>query len=131
MKKKVLKKQSLKQVMKMPKFRNKRTGKVIEENLLYYVNKYRNHPGYEELKEVEKTASKEEKKYILSLKKKGKYYFKRENGFVFGPFEDRYEFDTFYYDSENPVAAVKKDGYWGYIDAQGNTIIPFRRKRTY
>lgn len=66
-----------------------------------------------------------DEKYILSLKKKGKYYFKRENGFVFGPFEDRYEFDTFYYDSENPVAAVKKDGYWGYIDAQGNTIIPF------
>lgn len=52
----------------MPKFRNKRTGKVIEENLLYYVNKYRNHPGYEELKEVEKTASKEEKKKEVEKK---------------------------------------------------------------
>ena len=40
----------------MPKFKNKRTGKVIEENLLYYVSKYRNHPDYEEIKEVEKNT---------------------------------------------------------------------------
>lgn len=54
--------------MKMPKFRNKRTGKVIEENLLYYVNKYRNHPDYEEIKEVEKNTSKEEKKKEVEKK---------------------------------------------------------------
>ena len=52
----------------MPKFRNKRTGKVIEENLLYYVNKYRNHPDYEEIKEVEENTSKEEKKKEVEKK---------------------------------------------------------------
>lgn len=52
----------------MPKFKNKRTGKVIKENLLYYVNKYRNHPDYEEVKEVEKSASKEEKKKEVEQK---------------------------------------------------------------
>lgn len=35
----------------MTKFKNKSTGKVIEEHLLYYVNKFKNDPNYEELKE--------------------------------------------------------------------------------
>ena len=33
------------------KFKNKRTGKIIEEHLLYYVNKYKNNPDYEVVKE--------------------------------------------------------------------------------
>lgn len=41
----------------MPKFKNKRTGKVIEENLLYYVNKYQNHPDYKEIKEEKKSSN--------------------------------------------------------------------------
>ena len=41
------------------KFKNKRTGKIIEEHLLYYVNKYKNNPDYEVVKE--KTAKKETK----------------------------------------------------------------------
>ena len=44
--------------MKM-KFKNKRTGKIIEEHLLYYVNKYKNNPDYEVVKE--KTTKKETK----------------------------------------------------------------------
>lgn len=40
----------------MPKFKNKRTGKVTEEHLLYYVNKLRNNSNYEEIKEEEKTS---------------------------------------------------------------------------
>ncbi len=42
----------------MPKFKNKRTGKVTEEHLLYYVNKLRNNSNYEEIKEEEKTKTK-------------------------------------------------------------------------
>lgn len=48
----------------MSKFKNKKTGKEIEENLLYYVNKYRNHPDYEEVKEVEKTSEEKRKKEV-------------------------------------------------------------------
>lgn len=40
------------------KFKNKRNGKVIEEHLIYYINKYKNHPDYEEIKE-DKTSSNE------------------------------------------------------------------------
>lgn len=39
----------------MTKFKNKKTGKVIEENLLYYVNKYRNSSNYEEVVDKKQT----------------------------------------------------------------------------
>ncbi len=34
----------------MAKFKNKLTGKIIEENLLYYVNKFKNDSNYIEIK---------------------------------------------------------------------------------
>ena len=40
----------------MPKFKNKRTGKIIEEHLHYYVNKFKNDPNYEEVKEEKKSS---------------------------------------------------------------------------
>lgn len=45
----------------MTKFKNKKTGKTIEVDLLYYVNQLRNNPDYKEIKEKEakKEASKE------------------------------------------------------------------------
>lgn len=44
----------------MAKFKNKKTGKIVVENLIYYVNKFRNHPDYVEIKE-DKTTSKKNK----------------------------------------------------------------------
>ena len=44
----------------MAKFKNKKTGKIVEEHLLFYVNKMRSNPNFEEVKE-EKTSKKEEK----------------------------------------------------------------------
>lgn len=45
----------------MAKFKNKKTGQVIEVDLLYYVNQLRNNPDYKEIKEKEskKDVSKE------------------------------------------------------------------------
>ena len=40
----------------MAKFKNKRTGKVVEEHLHYYVNKFKNDPNYEEVKEAKKSS---------------------------------------------------------------------------
>ena len=40
----------------MTKFKNKKTGKIVEENLHYYVNKFKNDPNYEEVKEAKKTS---------------------------------------------------------------------------
>lgn len=40
----------------MPKFKNKRTGKIIEEHLHYYVNKFKNDHNYEEVKEEKKSS---------------------------------------------------------------------------
>lgn len=37
----------------MAKFKNKKTGKVIEVDLLYYVNQLRNNTDYKEIKEKE------------------------------------------------------------------------------
>jgi len=34
----------------MAKFKNKLTGKIVEENLLYYVNKFKNDSNYIEIK---------------------------------------------------------------------------------
>lgn len=44
------------------KFKNKKTGKVIEEHLIYYINKYKNHPDYEEIKEDKISSDKDNKK---------------------------------------------------------------------
>lgn len=47
------------------KFKNKKTGKIIEEHLLYYVNKYKNNPDYEEVKEkITKKETKNDKKEV-------------------------------------------------------------------
>lgn len=35
----------------MVKFKNKKTGKVIEEHLLFYINKIRSNSNFEEVKE--------------------------------------------------------------------------------
>lgn len=35
----------------MTKFKHKKTGKVIEENLLYYVEKLRNNSNYKEIED--------------------------------------------------------------------------------
>ena len=43
----------------MPKFKNKKTGKVVEEHLLYYVEKLRNNSEYKEV--IEKQQKKPEK----------------------------------------------------------------------
>ena len=45
----------------MPKFKNKKTGKVVEEHLLYYVEKLRNNPDYIEVKEKQPKPVKENK----------------------------------------------------------------------
>lgn len=34
----------------MPKFKNKKTGLVVEENLNFYINKLRNNSNFEEIK---------------------------------------------------------------------------------
>lgn len=44
----------------MPKFKHKKTGKIVEANLLYYVNLLRSNSDYKEIKEkVPKQANKE------------------------------------------------------------------------
>lgn len=42
----------------MPKFRNKETGIEIKENLNFYVEKLRNNPDFEEIKEEKETKNK-------------------------------------------------------------------------
>lgn len=53
----------------MAKFRNKKTKKVVEENLLYYMNKYRNNPKYEEIidKKQEQPKSKNKEKEVENV----------------------------------------------------------------
>lgn len=45
----------------MAKFKNKKTGLVIEENLCFYVKKLRANPNFEEIEE-KRTKPKENKK---------------------------------------------------------------------
>lgn len=49
----------------MVKFKNKKTGKITEEHLMFYVNRMRNNPSFAEIKEKEpkegKSTPKEEK----------------------------------------------------------------------
>lgn len=44
----------------MAKFKNKKTGLVVEENLNFYIDKMRSNPNFEEIKE--ETKPKENKK---------------------------------------------------------------------
>lgn len=48
----------------MPKFKNKKTKEIVEENLIYYVDKLRNNSNYEEIKEeqLNENSSKSKKK---------------------------------------------------------------------
>ena len=45
----------------MPKFKNKKTGKVVEEHLLYYVERLRNNSEYKEVIEKQPKPIKEKK----------------------------------------------------------------------
>lgn len=35
----------------MAKFKNKKTGKIVEEHLMFYINKLRSNPNFVEVKE--------------------------------------------------------------------------------
>lgn len=35
----------------MPKFKNKKTGKIVEENLNFYIERLRSNPNFQEVKE--------------------------------------------------------------------------------
>lgn len=41
----------------MAKFKNKKTNKIVEENLNFYIEKLKNNENFEEIKEVKKTSS--------------------------------------------------------------------------
>lgn len=43
----------------MTKFKNKKTKKVIEENLIFYIEKLRKSPNFEEVKETTKNKEEE------------------------------------------------------------------------
>ncbi len=45
----------------MPKFKNKKTGEVVKEHLLYYVERLRKNPDYIEVKEKQPKLEKENK----------------------------------------------------------------------
>lgn len=45
----------------MAKFKNKKTGKIVEESLIFYVNKLRSDSNYEEIKSIPEEV-KEKKK---------------------------------------------------------------------
>lgn len=50
----------------MAKFRNKKTGEVIIENLIFYIDKLRNNPNFEEMKEDNKSNPKKEKNKMVA-----------------------------------------------------------------
>ncbi len=43
-------------VIIMAKFRNKKTKKIVEEHLNFYIEKLRNNPNFEEIKEKKKAT---------------------------------------------------------------------------
>ena len=45
----------------MTKFKNKKTGVIVEENLNFYIEKLRNNPNFEEIKDNKQTPKKENK----------------------------------------------------------------------
>lgn len=42
----------------MVKFKNKKTGRIVEEHLMFYVTKLRSNPNFAEIKENPKDESK-------------------------------------------------------------------------
>lgn len=52
----------------MPKFRNKKNKKVIEENLVYYVKELRNSSDFEEIKEKEEVKENTSEDHINNNK---------------------------------------------------------------
>lgn len=40
----------------MAKFRNKKTNKIVEENLNFYINQIKKNENYEEIMELEKSS---------------------------------------------------------------------------
>ena len=55
---------------KMTKFKNKKNGHVIEENLIYYVDKLKKNNNFEEIKEDVKSSSpKKDSDYVILLNK--------------------------------------------------------------
>ncbi len=48
----------------MPKFKNKKNGKVVKEYLLYYIEKFKNNPGYEEVIEKQSKSIKKNDEVI-------------------------------------------------------------------
>lgn len=54
----------------MAKFTNRKTNKIVEENLNFYVEKLKNNENFEEIKEVEKKSSLKVSKKIKEVEKK-------------------------------------------------------------
>lgn len=54
----------------MAKFKNKKTNKVVEETLNFYIEKLKNNENFEEIKEVEKTFSPKNSKKIKEVEDK-------------------------------------------------------------
>lgn len=50
----------------MAKFKNKKTGKIIVENLNFYIDQLRNNPNFEEIKEDNKSNPKKEKNKMVA-----------------------------------------------------------------
>lgn len=55
-----------KRMIKMAKFKNKKTGKIIVENLNFYIDKLRNNSNFEEMKEDNKSNPKKEKNKMVA-----------------------------------------------------------------
>lgn len=54
----------------MAKFKNKKTNKVVEENLSFYINQMRKNKNYEEIKESENNFSSKISKNNKEVEKK-------------------------------------------------------------
>ncbi len=52
----------------MPKFKNKKTGKIVEEHLMFYVNKMQSNPNFEEVKEKAPKEKVQESKEVAEDK---------------------------------------------------------------
>lgn len=52
----------------MPKFKNKKTGKIVEEHLMFYVDKMRSNPNFEEVKEKAPKEKVQESKEVVEDK---------------------------------------------------------------
>ena len=52
----------------MPKFKNKKTGKEVEEHLMFYVEKLRSNPNFEEVKEKAPKEKVQETKEVAAEK---------------------------------------------------------------